>query len=399
MHKLLFFLFFLFGCAGILLGVFFFYSNKKIEVFQKEDFVQVDDVSKESVKKEQKLFVSAWVPYWATDAGIASIENHPASKTRHPFTEGNIFSEINPFAFEVQSDGTLEDRAHVAGAEWSAERRILENAGVVVVPTVLWGDAAAMHRVLSDDALRTTHIQKLLTMTEAQNFSGIDIDYEGKDVADKDAFSQFLREAHATFSRVGKTMRCTVEARDSDDAPAGFSGVRAMSWANDFSVLANECDEVRVMAYDQVFQTHRAKIFEEKGDVPYAPNADIAWAESVMRYALQYIPAEKLMLGVPTYGWEFRITKTENGTRYERVKAVNYPEAVQKAKSSGVIPTRNAGGEIDFVYETSDGRRLVNFSDAEAIAQKLHLAQSLGIKGVSIFKIDGESDPEMFAVL
>lgn len=430
MRKFFFFGILFFGAIGILFGVFFFYPNKKIEISQPEN-VQTGNVGDESVKKEKKLFVSAWVPYWATDAGLKALEeNHPASpsrlrndrasETQHPSTEGNIFSEINPFAFEVRSDGTLEDRAKVAGAVWKKARVELEQNGVRVVPTVLWGDAVAMHNILGDDALRAKHIQRLVHMTEEQNFSGIDIDYEGKDVADKENFSQFLAELHGAFSSRGKDVRCTVEARDRDDVPEDLSGVRAMGWANDFSVLARACDEVRVMAYDQVFQVHRDKTFEEKGDVPYAPNADIAWVEGVMRYALKYIPAEKLMLGVPTYGWEFRVTPIAGGYRYERVRSVTYAQATeivrktengkqkteQDMRNAGgeemrntELGAQNVGGERDFVYEVADGRRLVNFSDAEAIRQKLQLARTLGIKGVSIFKIDGLSDPRMFGVI
>lgn len=413
MRKFFFFGILFFGAIGILFGVFFFYPNKKIEISQPEN-VQTGNVGDESVKKEKKLFVSAWVPYWATDAGLKVLEESRSS------AEGNVFSEINPFAFEVRSDGTLEDRAKVTGAVWKKARAEMEQQGVRVVPTVLWGDAQAMHRIFGDDALRSGHIQKLLSMTEEQNFPGIDIDYEGKDVADKENFSQFLAELHGAFSSRGKDVRCTVEARDRDDVPEDLSGVRAMGWANDFSVLARACDEVRVMAYDQVFQVHRAKTFEEKGDVPYAPNADIAWVKGVMRYALKYIPAEKLMLGVPTYGWEFRVTPIAGGYRYERVRSVTYAqvtEIVQKTENgkqkteqdirnaggeetrNTELGARNAGGERDFMYEAADGRHLVNFSDAKTIAQKLELARTLGIKGVSIFKIDGLSDPGMFKAI
>lgn len=386
------------GIAVALFGALFFSLRKENTVFVFRNEGNERRIPQETIEKKEKevlvLTVSAWVPYWATEGGLRSLEGKEKN-----------FSEIHPFAFEVQSDGTLEDRAKVTGVLWKKARVEMEQAGVRVVPTVLWGDAAAMHRVLGDERLRTKHVQNLLTMTSAYGFSGVDIDYEGKDVADKENFSKFLVELYSVFSENKKDVRCTVEARDRDDVPANLSGVRAMSYANDFSVLATACDEVRVMAYDQVFQVHRAKTFEEKGDKPYAPNADIAWVEGVMRYALRYIPAEKLMMGVPTYGWEFRVTPIEGGYRYERVRSVTYEQAMEmlrkteNGKQEMDLGTRNVGGERDFVYEAEDGKHLVNFSDAESMAQKLQLAKILGIKGVSIFKLDGFADPGIFEVI
>lgn len=386
------------SCRGIILyivlsfvlsvGALFVYGKYKGDAQEIKQNQSEERKEREVTKSVPKLFVSGWVPYWKTGEGLVSLTGH-----------WKEFDEINPFAFEVNIRGNLEDRSRVTGEVWVSARKSAQSAGVKVVPTILWGDSEAMHRILSDGPLRQAHIQKLLAMTTQYDFSGVDIDYEGKDVSDRENFSKFLMELHSVFSSVEKSVRCTVEARDRDDTPADFTGVRAMSWANDFSVLASACDEVRVMAYDQVFQQHRAKVFESEGEVPYAPNADIAWVEEVIRYALRYIPAEKLMLGVPTYGWEFRVTPIADGYRYERVKAVSYPESLQKANNAGVTPMRNVGGEMDFIYTASDGKHLVNFSDAESIAQKLKLARTLGIKGVSIFKIDGETDPGMWEVI
>jgi spore germination protein len=131
-------------------------------------------------------------------------------------------------------------------------------------------------------------------MLENKKFSGIDIDYEGKDMADKDVFSRFIVELAIALKYREYSLSCTVEARTNDFPPSGWHGVRAMAWANDYNVLNAYCDEVRIMAYDQAIVTKGAKT-EWHGDLKqlYAPLADIKWVEEIIKYSLRSIHKNK----------------------------------------------------------------------------------------------------------
>jgi spore germination protein YaaH len=271
-----------------------------------------------------------------------------------------------------------------------------EVEGIRIVPTLLWTDAGAMHRILSDPRLRAEHIERIISLLNRHNFPGVDIDYEGKDAADREHFSQFLRDLHERLASQHKTLACTVEARTQDDPPADWVGARAMSYANDFGVLGSVCDEVRLMAYDQMFQEYRAKSFELPSEESMVSNAGLSWVESVAQYALRSIPAEKIMLGVPTYGWEFRQERTETGIRFTRVRAVSYPQAVARAREGGVTLARDAGGELGTTVSMRGQTYRVVVSDAQAIGDKIALAERLHLRGVSLFKIDGQTDPQLF---
>lgn len=337
---------------------------------------------------EPALFVSGWLPYWAKNEGALSLANSLS-----------LFDEVNLFAFGVNSDGSLRDVLKIKNDPWPKLIASAKDQNVKVIPTILWGDAKAMHNIFSNSALRSKHVEEVENMLEQNNFSGVDIDYEGKDIADRDNFTAFLRALKEKLAENNKSLSCAVEARTQDDPPAGFTGTRAMSYANDFSALNLYCDQVRIMAYDQVFQINRANFFEESGSVPSAPNADIRWVESVMRYALGFITPEKLVLGVPTYGWEFRFAQTATGYRYTRMKSVSYPEALARAEQYNVAPERTPGGELSYIYNVRGEKRLVTFSDAEAVKQKMELAKNLGLRGISLFKLDGLTDPDLFSVL
>jgi len=383
-------LFFLILAVGLFFSFCYLKNTKKdISIVPVSETAKQEEKNTISSQNTQSIFISGWLPYWKKEDGVASLAG-----------EINLFGEINPFAFGVASDGSLVDVAKIDDSPWLKLEEDAKKENIRIVPTILWADAAAMHHIFTDSNLLNNHVDAIATLLEQKNFPGVDIDYEGKDIADRDNFTNFLKVLHEKLSPAGKTISCTVEARTQDSPPADWNGTRAMSWANDFSALNNFCDSVRIMAYDEMFQTQGQKqVFEDTNETPHAPNADNQWVEEVMKYALHFIAPEKLMIGVPTYGWEFKLTKLAQGYRYTRVKSVSYPEAIEKAKEAGIEPERDDGGELSFIYKADDGQHIVTFSDAESIQQKITIAQNLNLKGISLFKIDGLSDPQLFPML
>jgi spore germination protein YaaH len=340
-----------------------------------------------AIPDEKTFFISGWLPYWSKKAGADSLSGNLA-----------LFSEINPFAYGVNQDGTLRDTLDIKNAPWPELQKEAQKESVAIVPTIIWTDAPAMHATFSDSQKLEKHVSAISTMLTQNNFPGVDIDYEGKDVADRDLFTTFLEALHQKLAPLGKTVSCTIEARIQNDPPSDWTGTRAMSFANDYPALNRLCDSVRIMTYDQVFQAGGGKkIFDDSNETPAAPNADIYWVEKVMHYALQYISPSKLVMGVPTYGWEFSIKKTNSGYHYERIRSVTYPQALEEKTQSNAKQERTAGGEPFFIYTAPDGKHLVTFSDAESVRQKIELAKTLKIKGVSLFKVDGQTDPKLFS--
>ncbi|MDR3559188.1 MAG: glycosyl hydrolase family 18 protein, partial [Candidatus Pacebacteria bacterium] len=295
-----------------------------------------------------------------------------------------------PFAYGVASDGSLIDKAQINVAPWPELFSQIRRKNIKIVPTILWTDAAAMHQTFVNSNLAEKNIDAIASMLTKNNFAGVDIDYEGKNIADRDNFSVFLEVLHQKIAPMGKTLECAVEARTQDAPPPGFAGIRAMSWANDFSAMNKYCDVVQIMAYDQTLQTERAATFEIAEDLPAAPNADASWVKSVVEYSLRYISPQKLTLGIPTYGWEFKIVKTSAGWHYAELKSLDYSQALAEAKAAKATPSRTNGGELRFTFQTADGEHLVTFEDAEAIGDKITLAKNFHLGGVSFFKLDGD---------
>jgi spore germination protein YaaH len=180
-----------------------------------------------------------------------------------------------------------------------------------------------------------------------------------------------------------------------------------ITYANDFKEINKYCDRVRIMAYDQ--ERIDLKLNAANTD-PYAPVADVVWVEKVIVLAAQDIDKRKLVLGIPTYGYEWDMFADEDGDmRYSKLWSFNPGYALDVAGKLGLSPVRGASGEMMLTYPASqspdpiiplpNATRVMVWSDAEAIREKVELAKKLGIRGVAIFKIDGGQDPELWSAL
>ena len=363
------------------------------------------------------LEVAGWIPWWQDTMGTES-----ASR------QIDKLDTIYPFVYEMSSIGIPVDRGDMTEEKWQDLFDDARENGVDVIPSILWTDGAEIHKVLSNSAWRALHVEIIARFVEAGDFDGINIDYESKLSDTKDYFSLFLKELNARLD--DKLLTCTVEARMPPenrwrDVPANIQ------YANDYKEMAKHCDVIEVMAYDQ----QRADLLmndERKGE-PYIPVADVEWVEMVVELALEDIPAEKIMLGVPTYGRQWTLSVAPEWYKeYKGVGALNQPDAEELADDYDKEIGRNAAGEASYTFfpdsspfkilevlPVPEGTRtgfeasakallfadmtgmtvpvnIVWFSDAEAVADKVELAKDLGLKGVALFKIDGEEDQKIW---
>lgn len=364
-----------------------------------------------NVASAATLQVSGWIPWWQASAGIASAEKHLSE-----------LNTIHPFAYEVDKNGGLVSKTDLGNSNWQQLMSDARKNNVAIIPTINWADGVQIHSVLSDQAKRNAHIQNIVSMVSAGNYAGVDIDYEQKLAETNPYFSTFLKDLKTALS--GKTLSCTIEAR-TPPADLVKGGIKTPQYANDYAAIGKACDIVELMAYDQQRIDVTLNI-ARKGE-PYIPVADSAWVEKVLKLALKEIPASKLMLAVPTYGREWTLTVSADWYKaYASVQTLNMPNIDMLAKKYNVIPGKNKAGEMSYSYfpdsspykilnqlSTPPGTRpgfeaaakallfatyaktevpvnVVWYPDADVLTKAKNLAKTYNLRGVSIFKIDGD---------
>lgn len=365
--------------------------------------------------------VAGWVPYWKGDTAIQDATEHIDS-----------LNTLHPFGYSVQTDGSLNDLANISQGGWNNLFKSARNNNAEIIPTIMWSDANSIHNVLSNNILRKIHELRILMLIQDNNYDGIDIDYEAKLSETKDYFSLFLKELKSMMG--DKVLTCAIEARTPPDSLAS-AGTGPIDYTNDYQEIGKYCDRIEIMTYDQ--SRVDLKLDNENKGIPYSPVADIDWDKKVIDLAVSSgIPKEKIMLGIPTYGYEYEVTAIkEQFIGYKRLWSLSQNYGVDTAAQYNITPSPDNGGELAFSYfpdnsifkilnglpapdGTADSNKVsakallfanatgmnipfnyVVWSDANAIKEKINLAKDLGLRGVALFKLDGGEDPKIWNTL
>jgi spore germination protein len=197
----------------------------------------------------------------------------------------------------------------------------------------------------------------------AQDFDGVQIDFEAVARDDAGAFHDFLRALRLALP-AEKTLSIAVPARTKTIADA---------W--EYARIATIVDRMVIMAYDEHWSTSSP-----------GPVASPAWCTSVADFAKTAIPAGKIIMGLPLYGRAWQDKQLARALRFENVQDL----------------VEQTGSEVG--YESATGASFsytetvvvsVFFEDARSLGEKLGLYQARGIPAVSFWRV-GQGPPELW---
>ncbi|WP_157987419.1 glycosyl hydrolase family 18 protein [Jiangella endophytica] len=307
--------------------------------------------------------VTAYLVPWDVDRGLASL----------PDAAGPL-TAVSPVWYTPDDDGSLVRNDPAPVGPVAARIRAEE---LDVVPSISnfrngeW-DAALVRRLVTDPALRAAHVAAIAATAEESGWDGIDVDYEALEPGDYAAFGAFLGDLGRALHADGRRLTVALPAGTAADRP---------ELAPLYRLAGAAADEVRVMTYDYAWE----------GSSP-GPVAPVGWVEDVVRFVVESVPRERVVLGLAAHGYDWPGTGG-NGAD------LMYAEAVELADRYG----REVQWDLDsqtpwFLYTEGGVRHEVWFEDAPSLAAKLEVAIDNRLGGVFLWRVGGE-DPTVWQVL
>ena len=133
------------------------------------------------------------------------------------------------------------------------------------------------------------------------------------------------------------------------------------------------------------FTSYKKLLFKLVRGPPIAI-APLNEVEKVIKYAVSVMPPEKVMMGIPFYGYDWTLPYIPKG---EFATAVGNEEAVQIALKNGAIIKYDELSASPYFNYTAENnlKHVVWFEDARSIQAKLKLASRYGLRGVSYWAL------------
>lgn len=295
------------------------------------------------------------------------------SKQLHPWVvygEESSFADLEPVKDMIASVSVFGnppreyiDKCHAAGIE--VYRAVGGNEESINTPEKI---ASLVESYVND--------------CQANGYDGIDLDFEHLSPSVRATYSDFLQKASAALHAAGKKMSHCVGFY-----PALYADENTQIFY-DPAVLENTCDLVRVMCYDMYCAPCiGVKELAHRDDCQgVGPTSNYLWTRECMLYWKERISADKLVMALPAYGNDYKLTGDITGTQI-------YAPKPDKAVGELPAPTWLCYEKVNmYLYDHEDGcRHLFYAADARSTECLLQLADELQLPKVGFWHFSSVS--------
>lgn len=282
----------------------------------------------------------------------------------------SYLTELSVFSYGFSNGGYLipPPRDDV----WMTEQTRAAGVLPILTLTPLGADGrfnnSLISAVVNSPQAKENLFAQLAQVMIQKGYGGLDIDFEYIKAEDRNAFTAFVGEAAERMHELGFQVSVALAPKTSADQPG------LLYEGKDYRALGQAADHVLLMTYEWGYK--------------YGPNMAVAPLNMVRRvvdYAVTEIPPEKIMLGIPNYGYDWPLPFVRGETEALTIGNV---EAVRIAVRNGAqIQFDPVAASPYFRYVREGTEHEVWFEDVRSLKDKYALVTEYGLRGCGFWQI------------
>lgn len=270
------------------------------------------------------------------------------------------------------------------------------NGAIPMIAIGGWNEGSVkFSQVTSNPQTRSRLVQEVVKFLQRYNFKGFDVDWEypnqrGGQPADRQNFVALLRELRQEFDRYGYTLSVAVGAAE-----------KSASQSYIINQVTQYVHFVNLMTYDMNGSWNKvtglnAPLYassREQGD-----QAKLNVDASVRYWLSQGAPANKLVLGIPSYGRSFTLANPGNndvgapatgpgaaGPYTREAGMLGYNEICEYIRQGGWNIRRENQQHVPFAV---NGNQWVGYDDVQSVREKCNYANRMNLAGAMMWSVE-----------
>ncbi len=223
--------------------------------------------------------------------------------------------------------------------------------------------------LLENDQAQEQLIENLLRMVRAKGFFGVDFDFEYVYAENRDAYTDLVRRSRERFNEAGYLVTVALAPKTSSDQQG------LLYQGHDYGGMGRAANFALLMTYEWGYT------YSEPRAV-----APLDQVRRVIEYGLTEIPADQILMGIPNYGYDWKLPYVKGESRAEKISS---NEAMARAERYGAeIQFDETAQSPYFYYDDENGTsHAVWFEDARSLRAKLGLIAEYGLAGASYWNV------------
>lgn len=276
---------------------------------------------------------------------------------------------VSCFSYGFAEDG------HIIQLEDDALREPAAAAGVKALMVLTPMDETGMFSnnrakvLLESPAAQENFLSDIIYTLEQKDMFGVDFDFEYVYQENRQQYAQLIGEARQRLNPMGYIVTAALAPKTSADQPG------LLYQGHDYSLIGQAANLCLLMTYEWGYT--------------YGPPMAVAPLNAVRRvieYGLTEIPPEKILMGIPNYGYDWKLPFVKGESKAEKL---TNDEAVARAAGYGaeIMFDEQAMSPYYHYTDEDNAEHEVWFEDRRSMEAKFSLIDEYNLAGISWWNI------------